>query len=385
MSVMRESMARVGGFEARRVVGSVTGLRGLTVRACDLPAPLGALVRIGSDLDAEVIGFEARQAILLPLSSPTGVRAGDRVTLIDPTPCIGVGDRLKGRVIDGLGRAIDGGGAVRGLSWRPIRPEPISAMSRKPIDTMMRTGVRAIDLMTTMGLGQRMGVFAGPGVGKSTLLGMIARRSAADVNVIAMIGERGREVREFIEDALGEQGLSRSVLVVSTSDESPVMRVRAAMAACTIAEHFRDQGLNVMFMLDSVTRFAHAQRGHFPAVDVLDSVSRVSTRVAPEDLLGPRTAAMRLLASYQDVEELLQIGAYARGSNPETDAAIDAKPRLDSVLRQTVGEGEPFEVSKARLATITEEAMASMRNGGRDTSAGRTARAPATPKQGGRK
>lgn len=467
MSVMHESMARVGGFEARRVVGSVTGLRGLTVRACDLPAPLGALVRIGSDLDAEVIGFEARQAILLPLSSPTGVRAGDRVTLVDPTPCIGVGDRLKGRVIDGLGRAIDGGGAVRGLSWRPIRPEPISAMSRKPIDTMMRTGVRAIDLMTTMGLGQRMGVFAGPGVGKSTLLGMIARRSAADVNVIAMIGERGREVREFIEDALGEQGLSRSVLVVSTSDESPVMRVRAAMAACTIAEHFRDQGLNVMFMLDSVTRFAHAQRqiglasgeppatkgytpsvfaqlpilleragatedrpgakggtitgiytvlvegddltepisdavrgildghlvlsrrlaqrGHFPAVDVLDSVSRVSTRVAPEDLLGPRTAAMRLLASYQDVEELLQIGAYARGSNPETDAAIDAKPRLDSVLRQTVGEGEPFEVSKARLATITEEAMASMRNGGRDTSAGRTARAPATPKQGGRK
>lgn len=467
MSVLSESILRVGGFEARRVIGSVSGLRGLTVRASDLPAPLGALVRIGAEVDAEVIGFDERQAVLLPLTPPTGVRAGDRVALLEPTPCIGVGDRLRGRVIDGLGRAIDPHGPPRGLAWRAIRPEPINAMARRPIDTMLRTGVRAIDTMTPMGLGQRMGVFAGPGVGKSTLLGMIARRSSADVNVIAMIGERGREVREFIEDSLGEDGLARSVVVVSTSDESPVMRVRAAMAACTIAEYFRDQGKNVMFMLDSVTRFAHAQRqiglasgeppatkgytpsvfaqlpilleragatedrpgakggtitgiytvlvegddmtepisdavrgildghlvlsrrlaqrGHFPAIDVLDSVSRVATRVAPEDLLTARAGALRLLSSYRDVEELLQIGAYPRGTNAETDAAIDAKPRLDSVLCQRVGEGEPFEVSKARLATITEEALAVVRNAAREAGAARNGKGQAAGRQGAKR
>lgn len=467
MSGLRESIARVSAFEPRGVIGSVSGLRGLTVRADDLPAPLGALVRVGADVDAEVIGFDARQAVLLPLATPSGVRAGDRVRLIEPTPCIGVGDRLRGRIIDGLGRAIDLRGPVRGLGWRAIRPEPMSAMTRRPIDAMLRTGVRAIDLMTPMGLGQRMGVFAGPGVGKSTLLGMIARRSSADVNVIAMIGERGREVREFIEDSLGDEGLARSVVVVSTGDESPVMRVRAAMAACTIAEYFRDQGMNVMFMLDSVTRFAHAQRqiglasgeppatkgytpsvfaqlpilleragatddrpgaragtitgiytvlvegddmtepisdavrgildghlvlsrrqaqrGHFPAIEVLDSVSRVATRVAPEDLLAARGAALRLLSSYRDVEELLQIGAYPRGSNAETDAAIDAKPRLDSVLCQRVEEGEPFEVSKARLATITEEAQSAVRNASRDAAGARGGKPQSPGRPGGRK
>ncbi len=455
MSVLSEAIDRVSACAAHRVVGAVSSVRGLTVRARDLPVPLGSLTRIGGGVTAEVVGFDAGEAVLMPLASANGICAGAPVELLEVAPLIGVGDRLRGRIIDGLGHPIDGGGPVRGVSWRSIRPDPIGAMSRRPIDQMLTTGVRAIDLMTSVGLGQRVGVFAGPGVGKSTLMGMIARRSSADVNVIAMIGERGREVREFIHDALGEEGMARSVVVVATSDESPVMRVRAAMAACTVAEYFRDQGKHVLMMLDSVTRFAHAQRqiglaageppatkgytpsvfaqlpimleragatearpggaagsitgfytvlvegddltepisdavrgildghivlsrrlaqrGHFPAIDVLDSVSRVANRVAPKGLPEAREGALRLLASYRDIEELLQIGAYAKGTNSETDAAIDSKPRLDSVLRQRVGEGEPFEVSRSRLATIVDEATAAMR----------TARRAAAPARAG--
>jgi flagellum-specific ATP synthase len=303
-------------------------------------------------------------------------------------------------------------------------------MQRARITRPLLTGVRAIDLMTPIGRGQRMGVFAGPGVGKSTLLAQIARHTDADVNVIALIGERGREVREFVEEALGPEGLARSVVVVATGDESPLLRLRAAKYACTIAEHFRELGRHVLLMMDSVTRFAHAQRqvglsvgeppatkgytpsvfsamalmleragivedsggsitglytilvegddmtepiadtargildghlilsralaqkGHYPAVDVLDSISRVANDVAEPQHLAARQQILRLLAAHKKIEDLLQIGAYAPGSNPEADTAIDLLEPVNALLTQGVSENPVFEQSRSLLIKL---------------------------------
>jgi FliI/YscN family ATPase len=436
------------------LTGSVAALRGLTLLVDDLPVVVGSLVSVrgadGRGRLAEVVGFDGRRAIVMILGPTAGVRAGDRVVSEQTSPTVQIGERLLGRVIDGLGRPIDGGGLASRLTPCAILPDPISAMRRGRIDSMLTTGVRAIDLMTTVGRGQRLGVFAGPGVGKSTLLGMIAQRSSADVNVIALIGERGREVREFIEESLGEEGLRRSIVVVSTSDEAPLLRVRAAMVACAAAEHFRDRGLNVMLMVDSITRFAHAQRqiglavgeppatkgytpsvfamlpllleraglleppegppghpgppgaarraggsitgfytilvegddmtepisdatrgildghvllsrslaskAHFPAIDVLDSISRVANLVSDPDHIAARQMIVRLLASYREVEDLIQIGAYAHGSSAVTDAAIALKPRIDAMLQQRVGDHEPFTTSRTTLLQIARDA-----------------------------
>jgi len=264
VTLLTGALSMVPRVEPIRVTGSVAALRGLTLLVDDLPIIVGALVFVhtadGRARRGEVVGFEGRRSIVMILGATAGVRAGDRVTAEQSSPTIPVGDRLLGRVIDGLGRPIDGLPHPTRLVPCPLNPDPIVAMRRRRIDSMLTTGVRAIDLMTTVGKGQRLGVFAGPGVGKSTLLSMISRRSAADINIIALIGERGREVREFVEEALGEEGLRRSIVVVSTSDESPLLRVRAAMVACAAAEYFRDRGLDVTLMLDSLTRFAHAQR-----------------------------------------------------------------------------------------------------------------------------
>ena len=324
-----------------------------------------------------------------------------------------------------------------------LDPEPIAPLARRRIKDVLATGVRAMDLFTTLGQGQRMGVFAGPGVGKSTLLGSIARNTSADVNVIALIGERGREVKDFIEHSLGAEGLARSVVVVSTGDESLLMRVRAAMYATTIAEHFRDQGRAVMLMMDSVTRFAHAQRqiglsvgeppatrgytpsvfaamarlleragaieaapgatsagsitgiytvlvegdemtepvadaargildghiilsrtlaqrNHYPAIDVLDSVSRVADDVVDGPHSAARRQLVRLLAAYRKVEDLVQIGAYARGSSVESDVAIAFQPRIIELLQQSTREKEPFDTAKAKLLKLAIEAGAAL-------------------------
>jgi len=346
------------------------------------------------------------------------------------------GDRLA-VMVNGLGATIDRGPPPHDLRSVPLIAPPVGAMDRARIRSMLPTGVRAIDLMTTVGKGQRLGIFAGPGVGKSTLLGMIARRTSADVNVIALIGERGREVREFLDDALGPEGRERSLVVVATSDESPLMRIRAANVACAAAEHFRDQGLDVMLMVDSITRFAHAQRqiglsvgeppatkgftpsvfaalpslleragamegrdgapggsitafytilvegddvtepvsdavrgildghvmlsrtlanhAHFPAIDVLDSVSRVAPLIIDEEHKRARQAVMRLIASYREVEELVQIGAYADGSNADADAAIALKPRIDDLLRQGVDERAGFFNAKQSLLALAAD------------------------------
>lgn len=270
MSVLAPAFELSKSIQPMRIEGFVAAVRGLTVLVDELPAPIGAVVKvrlgatgqgaIGQSAFGEVVGFSREHSVVMMLGDTAGIRPGNRVIAMQTSPTAGVGGAMLGRMVNGLGEVIDGGRPLRGLVQRPVSPAPINAMQRARIVDPMRTGVRAIDLMTPLGRGQRMGIFAGPGVGKSTLLGTIAQRCAADVNVIALIGERGREVKDFVEHALGAQGLSRSVLVVATGDESPLMRVRAARLACTVAEYFRDCGRHVLLMMDSITRFAHAQR-----------------------------------------------------------------------------------------------------------------------------
>jgi flagellum-specific ATP synthase len=432
-----------------RIIGRVAALRGLVLIAHDLPLPAGSLVEIPRRVGrhdirvfGEIVGFDGPRAIVMLLNAPAGaagVRCGDPIIGLHATQMIGVSDAMLGRVIDGLGRPIDGGGPIHATTPRPLDPAPLSPMARRRIRQPLYTGVRAVDLFTTLGCGQRLGVFAGPGVGKSTLLGAIAKQTSADVSVVALIGERGREVRDFIEHNLGEQGLKRCVVVAATSDESPLMRVRAALAACSIAEHFRDEGRDVLLIMDSVTRFAHAQRqiglsvgeppatrgytpsvfatlarlleragasgaggsitglysilvegddmtepiadasrgildghvmlsrtlaqrGHFPAIDILDSVSRVADDVTDAAHAAARRQVVRMLAAYKQVEDLVQIGAYARGSNPESDAAIRFHPQIIDLLQQQLRTPDTggFAAARDRLLKLAIEIGAAL-------------------------
>lgn len=448
MTLLAGELARSRTYQPMRVVGAVTAVQGLTLLVEQLPVPIGSLVRVhhaslgvrsGSDAEllGEVVGMARQQAIVMPLGQLGGVGIGDEVELLETVPSVEAGASLLGRIIDGLGRPIDGRGPVRERHRRRITVEPLPALSRRRITEPLHTGVRALDLMTTLGKGQRLGIFAGPGVGKSTLMGQIARQSSAHMNVIGLIGERGREVPDFLEHALGPEGLARSVVVVATGDEPPPMRVRAAMAACAIAEGFRDEGRDVMLMMDSVTRFAHAQRqiglavgeppttkgytpsvfaqmallleragivqgargsnggsitglytvlvdgddmtepvadaargildghlvlsrklaqrGHYPAIDVLDSISRVLDDVTDRAHQDARRQVIRLLAAYREVEELVQIGAYAAGSNPEADVAIELRPRILAILQQTRDEVTPPAEARAQLIKVALE------------------------------
>lgn len=449
MTVLGPAMRTLRELQPMRLVGRVAAVRGLGVLVDELRLPVGALVRVepdrgrsgGTRVLGEIVGFDGPRAVVMLLGQTAGVAAGDHVVGLHPSRTAAVGSQMLGRVVDGLGRPIDGKGPIRDTVRRPISPPPLSSLERARIERPLRTGVRALDLMTPMGRGQRLGVFAGPGVGKSTLMGTIAKRSDADVSVVALIGERGREVGDFIERSLGPEGLARSVVVVATGDESPLLRVRAALLACTAAEHFRDQGLDVVLMMDSVTRFAHAQRqiglavgeppatkgytpsvfatmallleragivddgrggpgggaggsitglytilvegddmsepiadaargildghlvlsrrlaqrGHYPAIDVLDSISRVADDVASRDHLAARRAVLRLLATYRDVEDLVQIGAYAAGSNPEADVAIRHRPAILELLQQARDEAEDFGSALGRLSRISME------------------------------
>jgi flagellum-specific ATP synthase len=438
MTLLAGAIERMCTCEPIAVRGEVASLRGMTLLVADLPVVVGSIVRVeaaGGERLGEVIGFDGGYAIVMMLGHIAGVRSGDHVWSHESSPTVAVGASMLGRVIDGLGRPIDDGPPLRELSPALVHPEPSGPLHRRPIREPLATSVRAIDTMTTVGRGQRLGIFAGPGVGKSTLLSMIARNTSADVNVIALIGERGREVRDFIENALGSDGLARSVLVVSTSDESPLMRVRAAFVACAVAEHFRDRGSDVMLMVDSVTRFAHAQRqiglavgeppatkgytpsvfamlprlleragafdaasgrggsvtgfytvlvegddmtepvadavrgildghvmlsrtlaqrGHFPAIDVLDSVSRLADDVCTAEHIAARRELGRLLAAHRSVEELLQIGAYASGSNPLADRAIALKEHIDTLLCQPSDVSTPMEESVAALRALVQ-------------------------------
>ena len=438
MRVLENEIETLRQSQPMRCTGRVEALRGLTILVEGLPIPVGSLVMIesgttGKRMPGEVVGFDGRSTTVMALGQTAGVRPGDLVRGEQPTPTVPVGERMLGRVIDALGEPIDGLGPIRMSARGQLSPEPASPMSRRRIDQRLTTGVRAIDCFTTLGKGQRIGVFAGPGVGKSTLMGSIARGTNADVNVIALIGERGREVREFIDEALGENGLQRSVVVVATSDQSPLMRIRAAHTASAVAEHFRDRGADVMLMMDSITRSAHAQRqvglavgeppatkgytpsvfamlprlleragtqsgsgsitgvytilvegddmtepvadaargvldghiildralaqrSHFPAIDVLDSVSRVAGDVTDPEHIASRQEILRLLAMYKKVEDLVQIGAYATGSDPVADTAIELKPAIDAILQQAPHAVAPYEESRKHLLALAQRA-----------------------------
>ncbi|MHA7812412.1 MAG: FliI/YscN family ATPase [Phycisphaerales bacterium] len=442
MNFLAPELSTLAQIESRGITGRVASVRGLTLLATDLPVPIGSLVRIDAPTESgfvtgEVVGFEGRHTIIMLLADTTGIIPGAFVRLDQVFQAAPISRRMLGRVVNGLGVPIDDLGPIGECVNCPINPTPIGPMRRKRIDEPLRTGVRAIDLMTPMGRGQRLGIFAGPGVGKSTLLGQIARNTDADVNVIALIGERGREVLDFIHHALGPEGLARSLVVVATSDESPLLRVRAAKLATTAAEYFRDRGRDVLLMMDSVTRFAHAQRqvglsvgeppatkgytpsvfstlatlleragrvnlgegrtgsitglytilvegddmtepvsdaargildghivlsrklahkGHFPAIDVLDSVSRVTGDVSDNAQIAARMQITKLIAEYREIEDLIQIGAYAPGSSPLADTAIDLIDPINELLQQGTGELGNFDQAKGFMLKLALQA-----------------------------
>jgi len=379
-------------------------------------------------IEAEVVGFREGHVLLMPYGETTSIAPGSIVLATGKPLHVPVGDELIGKVLDGLGRPLDGE-LLTDLRTASIVRKPPSPLERPRISDVLSTGIRAIDGLLTVGQGQRVGLFAGSGVGKSTLLGMIAKRSTADINVIALIGERGREVKEFVEAELGEEGMKRSILVVATSDQPPLVRLKGAYTATAIAEYFRDQGKNVVLMMDSVTRFAMAQReiglatgeppaskgytpsvfallpqllersgktqdgsitafytvlvdgddmnepiadavrgildghfvldrnlankGQFPAIHVLRSISRVMNQITTSDQKAAAVAFRQLLSTYLDSEDLINIGAYKKGTNPEIDRAVDKYPELIRFLKQQIHEDSDFEAACHQLmATI---------------------------------
>jgi len=414
--------------------GYVVRVSGLTVESTGPIVGLGELcgihIRDGRHVLAEVVGFRGDRRILLPLAHIEGISPGDVVTARTTPRCIALSENVLGRVINGLGEPIDDKGPLMGIENRPLDVGSPPPLSREKITERLGLGIRSIDGILTCGKGQRIGIFAGSGVGKSVLLGAIANSSEAAVNVVALIGERGREVREFLEENLGSQGLARSVVVVATSDSPPIQRVKAAFVAVTVAEYFRDMGKNVLFMMDSLTRFAQAQReiglaageppaakgycpsvfslmprlierlgrtengsitgiitvlvenddltdpvadsarslldghivlsrkladrGHYPAVDILQSVSRLMPAVVSGE---HRTAAVKckeIYATYADAEDLINIGAFSPGSNRRIDGAITLIDRINGFLVQPITQRTTFEETIRGLFAITK-------------------------------
>lgn len=425
---------RLEAFDPIETRGRVTQAVGLVLESEGPAACVGDLCYIESPeqalrVPAEVVGFRQERLLLMPLGETGRIGQGSRVVNSRRTLTVPVGEALLGRVIDPLGLPLDDGDAPATTERYPLERKPPAAMQRRRIDEPLCLGVRAIDALLTIGRGQRVGIFAGSGVGKSTLLGSIARHADADVNVVALIGERGREVREFLERDLGPEGLARSVVVVATSDQPAVVRLKGALAATAIAEYFRDQGAQVLLMMDSLTRFAWAQReiglavgeppttrgytpsvlallprlleragtadrgaitglytvlvdgddmnepiadaarsildghivlrrelaarGHYPAIDVLESVSRLMSEVADE---GHREAARRLremLATYHSSEDLLLLGAYVAGTNAALDRAIARREAVLEFLRQPPDEPTDWPNMRRRLEDVS--------------------------------
>ncbi len=452
-------LADVRNFAAEPVpletVGRLVRVAGLVLEATGIRLPVGSVCEVrmegASPVTAEVVGFNGDRAYLMPTGDVHGLASGARV-IPRPTPVVPlklgatrhpwrrgedrtlhlpVGDGLLGRVVDSHGHPMDRKGPIEQVHNEPLIRRPINAMDREPVRQPLDTGVRAINAMLTVGRGQRIGLFAGTGVGKSVLLGMMARYTKADVIVVGLIGERGREVKEFIEDILGEEGLARSVVVAAPADAPPLVRMQGANYATAIAEHFRDRGLDVLLLMDSLTRYAMAQReialaigeppatkgyppscfaklpqlversgngvagggsitafytvlsegddtndpiadaargildghivlsrelaesGHYPAIDIEKSVSRVMTSVAPQPHVEAARRLRQMLSKFNKARDLIQLGAYAPGHDAELDTAVRLAPAMRALLQQDMRENAPLEASVQQLrATV---------------------------------
>jgi len=422
----RLSQYKVEGLKSRPVAsGKLVRVVGLTLEATGCKAPIGSLCLVetmSGQMEAEVVGFSGDNLFLMPSEQITGILPGARVTPMTSESSIPVGMELLGRVIDGVGNPLDGLGPIYTEQRASFSAEPINPLARKPISEPLDVGLKAINGLLTVGKGQRIGLFAGSGVGKSVTLGMMTRGTTAQVVVVGLIGERGREVKEFIEEILGEDGRKRSVVVAAPADSSPLMRLKGCQTALTVAEYFRDQGLDVLLLMDSLTRFAQAQReialsvgeppatkgyppsvfaklpalveragngndkqgsitafftvltegddlqdpiadasraildghvvlsremadaGHYPAIDVEKSVSRVMPQITTEEHVLMSKAVRQVLSICRKNQDLVSIGAYKPGTDPAIDSAFTLKPKLDEYLQQKMKETVPYDM-----------------------------------------
>ena len=427
-----ELRSRLSQTSALRPEGRVLSVTGLGIRVLIPGARIGDVIQIerrtGKPVDAEIIGFDAGQAVAVPLGSLAGIGPDEPVRTTGAPLQVSAGPGLMGRIVDGLGRPLDGRPLPSGLEMVWVDRAPPPALSRSAICRPFVTGIRAIDGLLTIGVGQRIGLFAGSGVGKSTLLGALARGADADAVVVALVGERGREVREFLDQCLGERGQRRSIVIVTTSDASPLERLRAAQVATALAESMRDKGAHVLLLVDSVTRFARAQRevglaagepparrgyppsvfaalprlleragtaeigsitavytvlvegddldepiadevrgiidghiildrhlasyGHYPAIDVVRSVSRVMPRVVSDQQLALSHRFRSLISAYEQKRDLIMLGGYVKGSDARVDLAIQAREQIDAFLRQDSAERSEFGETWSRLERV---------------------------------
>jgi flagellum-specific ATP synthase len=419
-----------------KMEGKIVKVAGIVAQANGPGMSIGSLCCIknssGQSMQAEVIGFNDKRVIVMPFGEMRGIEPGSRIVDINKNPSIKVGEAYLGRIVDGLGNPIDGKGSIQTKDDYPIYGNVINPLKREIINDVVDVGVRSINAMHTLGKGQRIAIMSGSGVGKSVLMGMIARHAVADVIVIALIGERGREVREFIERNLGEEGLKKSVVVAATSDSPALVRIRGAHLATTVAEYFRDKGLDVILIMDSITRFAMslrevglaageppsakgytpsvfiqipkllertgnveqkgsitgiytvlvegddmnepiadtvrsivdghivlsrdlAHKGHYPAVDVLSSISRVMHDIVEDDHLDMARKLVRVLATYREAEDLINIGAYIDGTDPQIDFAKKMIHKINSFLQQDINQSITFKESIVRLKEVLTE------------------------------
>ena len=428
---------RLDRIKPINIDGRVTRAVGLTIEGTGPVSSIGQSCRIVTHdhdvgVEAEVIGFRDDRVLVMPLGEVRGIGPGSRLIYEDRTPTVGVSPDLLGRILDGMGRPIDDKGPISSLAAYPLYHPSLNPLERARISQPLDLGVRAINAFLTCGQGQKVGIFAGSGVGKSVLLGMMCRHTAADVTVLGLIGERGREVKEFIEKELGEEGLRHTIVVAATSDQPPLVRLRGAFIATAIAEYFRDQGKDVLLLMDSLTRVAHAQRevglaagepptskgyppsvfgvlpkmlervgptdrgsltglytvlvegddlsdpvadfiraildghivlnrdlasrGHFPAIDILQSISRVMPDIADSSHLTAARELLGILATYRNAEDLINLGAYRQGSNPELDVAVAMMNDVRSFLRQQMSERADLANSLQELQQLTKQA-----------------------------
>ncbi len=431
--ILEQFEKKIESTDTIKIYGKVTNITGLLIEGVGPGVSIGTVCSIinqdGEQFKAEVVGFRGNKILLMPFQDTKGLTPNSLILAERGLTSIKVGEGLLGRVIDGLGNPIDGKGPINYTETISLYHEPINPMLRKPITESLDVGIKAINGLLTIGKGQRIGILAGSGVGKSTLLGMIARYTTADINVIGLIGERGREVKEFITKNLGEEGLKRSIVVAVTSDNSPLLRMRGAFVATSIAEYFRDKGFNVLLMMDSITRFAMAQReiglsigeppttkgytpsvfailpklleragnsdskgsltaiytvlvegddmnepiadstraildghiilsrhlaaqNHYPCIDILNSKSRLMVDIVDDEHKALAGNIISLYATYKEAEDLINIGAYSKGSNPKIDEAIDKIDKINNFLKQGIEEKFTLEETLEEMRNI---------------------------------